>query len=95
VTVAGLPELHEQDPRLCPGRDDYDQTVGELGEAPYWLGPAPFTTTHDFGDPVEPRHRCQWCFVTPEQVRDRFRDWRYEQLVEQLNQTLDRLGTKL
>jgi hypothetical protein len=78
----GLPELHGFDPRLCPGRPDYQENVETMGETPFWLGPTPFTTTHDFD--WGGIGGCRWCSVTADQVRDRFRDWRYEQLVERL-----------
>lgn len=53
--------------------------------------------------PGEQRHywytssgtRCMYCQITPEQVRDAFRDWRYEQVILLLIDALDRLAPRL
>lgn len=91
-----LPELSEHDPRLCPGREDWDDAGLYPEGAPEWMGPAPYTKPHGWqgggshGSTTYPRY-CRWCEVTDDAVRERFRDWRYEQLVEKLTAAVTRL----
>jgi len=87
-----LPELGEHDPRLCPG----DGTWEPGDEVFEWSPPQPLTRVHDWqgggyhGSTVYQRY-CRWCSVSADAVRDRFREWRYEQLVEGLTKAVTAL----
>lgn len=77
-----LPELHDRDPRLCPGR------VWLPSEQP---PDKPFLEPHEF----EPGDRCWRCYASKDDVRARFSDWRYEQVIIENTRSLDRLAVAI
>lgn len=90
VFDASLPELSERDPRLCPGSTEWEADTEMYPEGPPdWMGPAPYTGPHDWTG--WSTSGCHWCHVQKADVRERFRDWRYEQLVKGLTKSIDAL----
>ena len=94
--MSGTPELHEHDPRLCPGDgSDWDELEEGAPRPPYWP-PEPFTKPHSWqgGGDIRgtriPRY-CRWCEVTDDAVRERFSNWRYEQVIEGLTKAVETL----
>lgn len=94
-----LPELRTGDPRLCAGREDYAemlQTYGKLGEpVPEWVGPVPYSTVHQWQGNSPDRMYCRWCVCTSDHVRQRFSEWRYEEVIERHTAALQSLAAAI
>ena len=85
-----LPELSDGDPRLCRGRDDWEEWP-EGEERPDWMGPEPYTSVHRWQGNNADRMYCGWCECTSDHVRRRFAEWRYEDLIARNTEALESL----
>jgi hypothetical protein len=61
------------------------------------VGPPPWTKVHEWrgGAPPKFASYCRWCEADADEVRRRFTEWRYEQLIERNTAALRAIGGRL